>query len=59
MTRDDAIDVVAAEIRKRRDGCPLLLSVMVLSAVAATNMSQEDVNEAFRRADLTNSDSVP
>lgn len=51
MTRDDEINVLAAEIRKRRDVCPILLSVQVLSAVVATNMKQEDVDEAFRRAD--------
>ena len=50
MTRDDEINVLAAEIRKRREGCPVLLAVQVLSVVVATGMSQEDVDEAFRRA---------
>lgn len=51
LTRDEEIEVLAAEIRKRRDRCPILLSVQVLSAVVATGMSQADVDEAFRRAD--------
>jgi hypothetical protein len=51
LTRDEEIEVLAAEIRKRRDRCPILLSVQVLSAVVATGMTQADVDEAFRRAD--------
>jgi hypothetical protein len=39
MTRDDEINVLADEIRKRRDGCILLLAVQVVSAVAATKMT--------------------
>ena len=53
MTREEEIDVLAAEVRKRQDGCIVLLAVQVLSAVVATNMSQDDVNEAFRRAEET------
>jgi hypothetical protein len=51
LTRDEEIDILAAEIRKRRDHCPILLSVQVLSAVVATDMTQADVDEAFWRAD--------
>ena len=51
MTRDEQIDILVDEIRKRRDGCLLLMSVCIMSAVGATNMTQEDVDEAFRRAD--------
>jgi hypothetical protein len=51
MTRDDEINILADEIVKRRKWCPILLAVQVLSAVVATNMSQDDVDEAFRRAD--------
>jgi hypothetical protein len=52
LTRDEEIDTLATEIRKRRDVCPILLSVQVLSAVVATGMAQADVDEAFRRADV-------
>lgn len=51
LTRNEKIDLLAAEIRKRRDKCPILLSVQVLSAVVATGMMQADIDEAFRRAD--------
>jgi hypothetical protein len=51
LTRDEEIDILAVEIRKRRNRCPILLSVQVLSAVVATGMTQADVDEAFRRAD--------
>lgn len=51
LTRDEEIDLLAAEIRKRRSWCPILLSVQVLSAVVATHMTQADVDEAFRRAE--------
>lgn len=51
MTKDDEINVLVAEIKKRRNGCPILLSVQVLSAVVATNMTQDDIDEAFRRAE--------
>jgi hypothetical protein len=54
LTRDEEIAVLADEIRKRRDGCPILLAVQVLSAVVATDMSQEDVDEAFGLADEIN-----
>jgi hypothetical protein len=50
-SRDDVITMLADEIRKRRDGCTLLLAVQVMSAVVATGMSQDDVDEAFRLAD--------
>jgi hypothetical protein len=53
MTRDEEIDILADEIRKRREGCLLLMSVCVMSSVAATGMTQDDVDEAFRRADET------
>jgi hypothetical protein len=59
MTRDDAINVLAAELRKRRNGCPVLLAVQIMSAVVATGMSQEDVDEAFRRADVASPDLRP
>lgn len=51
MTRDDEINILANEIRKRREQCPILLAVQVMSAVVATGMAQDDVDEAFRRAD--------
>lgn len=55
MTRDEAINILADEIRKRRDGCFLLLVVAIDSGVKALNLpqelSQEYVDEAFRRAD--------
>lgn len=51
LTRNEEIEVLAAEIRKRRKQCPILLAVQVLSAVVATGMTQADVDEAFRRAD--------
>lgn len=51
MTRADIIAVLAAEIRKRRDGCPILLAVQVLSAVNACGMTQAEVDEAFELAD--------
>jgi len=51
MTRADCIAVLADEIRKRRDGCPILLAVCVLSAVVARDMTQAEVNEAERLAD--------
>ncbi len=51
MTRADCIAVLAAEIRKRRDGCPILLAVQVLSAVNACNMTQAEVDAAFELAD--------
>jgi uncharacterized protein YoaH (UPF0181 family) len=51
MTRAEEIAILADEIRKRRDGCPLLLAVQVLSAVVATGMSQGEVDEAFALAD--------
>ena len=50
-TRADVIAVLAAEIRKRRDGCPILLAVQVLSAVNADNMTQAEVDAAFELAD--------
>ena len=50
MTRDEAIDVLAEEIQHRREGCVLLLAVCIASAVNAMNMTQDDVDEAFRRA---------
>jgi len=53
MTRDEAIDILAVEIRKRRDGSVLLLAVQTASAVNAVGLSQENVDEAFRRADLS------
>jgi hypothetical protein len=52
-SRDDVITMLAAEVRKRRDGCPILLAVQVMSAVVATGMTQDDVDEAFRLADLS------
>lgn len=51
MTRADIIAVLATEIRKRRDGCPILLAVQVLSAVNASNMTQAEVDAAFELAD--------
>ena len=50
-SRADCIAVLAAEIRKRRDGCPILLAVQVLSAVNACNMTQAEVDAAFELAD--------
>jgi len=58
VTRDDEINILAAEIRKRRKQCPILLSVQVMSAVMATGMTQDDVDEAFRRADEADDKSV-
>ena len=52
MTRADCIAILADEIRKRRNGCPLLLAVCVLSAVVACDMTQDEVDEAERLADL-------
>ncbi len=51
MTRDEAIDVLADEIRHRRGGCVLLLAVSILSGANAMDMTQDEVDEAFRRAD--------
>jgi hypothetical protein len=51
VSRDATIDVLAAEIRKRREQCPVLLALQVMSAVVAAGLSQDDVDEAFRRAD--------
>ena len=52
MTRADCIAILADEIRKRRDGCPILLAVCVLSAMVACDMTQDEVDEAERMADL-------
>lgn len=51
MTRDEAIGVLADEIRHRRDGCVLLLAVSISSGANAMDMTQDEVDEAFRRAD--------
>jgi hypothetical protein len=39
------------DIRKRREQCPILLAVQVLSAANAVGFSQAEVDEAFKRAD--------
>ena len=51
MTRADIIAVLAAEIRKRRNGCPILLAVQVLSAVNACVITRAEVDAAFELAD--------
>ncbi len=52
MTRDEAIDVLADEIRHRRDGCVLLLAVSISSGANAMDMDQDDIDEAFWRAEV-------
>lgn len=52
MTRDEAIDVLAEEIRHRRKGCVLLMAVSLSSGANAMDMTQDEVDEAFRRAEL-------
>ncbi len=48
-SRADCIAMLADEIRKRRNGCPLMLAVQVISAVVACDMTQSEVDEAERR----------
>ena len=50
MTRDEAIDVLAEEIRHRREGCVLLMAVSLSSGASAMGLTQDDVDEAFWRA---------
>jgi hypothetical protein len=56
---DDLFEELVASIRRRSDGCVLLLSVEVLSAALALGLSQDDVAEAFRRAALVGGTMVP
>ena len=51
-TRSAFIDALADEVRKRREQCPILLAVQVLSAANAVGLSQAEIDEAFRRADV-------
>lgn len=50
-TRSAFIDALAAEVRKRREQCPILLAVQVLSASVAIEFTQAEIDEAFRRAE--------
>jgi len=52
MTRDEAIDVLAEEIRHRREGCVLLMAVSLSSGANAMDMDQDDIDEAFWRAEV-------
>ena len=51
-TRSAFLDALAIEVRKRREQCPILLAVQVLSAVVALDLTQADVDEAFERAEV-------
>lgn len=51
-TRSAYMDALADEIRKKRDVCPILCALQVLSAVVALGFTQEEIDEATRRSEL-------